>query len=234
MHSLAHARTRTQHQFLHMCLCAEQIATNADPLCPAGVAASHHHVIWSVPYESQWNPIEQVWAAAKGYASARNSGDSTVQSVQELVRQGYYGDGKQWTGLTAERCTKLIGHTRGECDRWIARSPALKALFPAGTTANLKELNAVRRAAYGPIPTAHRITRSKRRGAVDAENDEEGDVSDDDGELESSADRVLAPGDDEPAHAVAGSGAAPPPRAPAASASASASGSGSVGGSKKR
>lgn len=215
-------------------MCAEQIEPSTDPLCPAGVPAAHHRVIWSVPYESQWNPIEQVWAAAKGYASARNSGDSTVQSVQELVRKGYYGDGKEWAGLTADRCTKLIGHTRRECDRWIRLSPALKALFPAGTTANLKELNAVRRAAYGQVATAHRITRSKRRGAVDAENDEEGDVSDDDSDMESSADRVLAPGDDEPAPAVAGGDHAAPERSPVGSASASASGSGSVGSSKKR
>lgn len=167
-------------------------------MCPNGFRAGLHRCVWTVPYESSFNPIEQCWSATKGYVAANNSADATVQSVQQLARDGYYGDGKEWAGITAERCKGLIEHTRHECDAWIRNSPKLRALWPSTATPTITDLTAARRVQYGAIPRAHRMTRTKKPAPVPAAPaaaaaavGEELDQTDDDEDHNDGADIVI-------------------------------------------
>jgi hypothetical protein len=125
------------------------------------------------------------------------------------MRDGYYGDGNEWSGITADRCQRLIAHTKKECDGWIAKSAKLRALWPATATPTLSSLNAVRREQYGPIARAHRMMRGKppaapavETGAGAADNkscdaaDDVVDETDDDEDHAEGADIVLG-NDDE-------------------------------------
>lgn len=189
------------------CLCCVvQITAETDRELKNGLTAGLHKVVWTVPYMSECNPIEIVWAKSKGHAASKNDAKSSVASVKSAMLDGLYGDGQGFDGVTAAFCTRIIGHAKAFLKQWIDGSPALCALLAGSRSTDIDSLTAVRRALYGPIVRAHRAVRGRR--AADADDDNgSGDDDADDGEA---VDGVLPP-------------LPPAPSAASASASASAS-----------
>ena len=101
-----------------------------------------HGVLFTVPYQSESQPIEKVWAVMKQYVAAQNRRGRTSEQLRRDVLSGFYGtsDGRH-AGVTAELCQKFIGHSKKEVTRWICADPLLRGLFPEGVQACVDTLN---------------------------------------------------------------------------------------------
>ena len=152
-----------------------QIEPGDDDELPSGFVGGQHQVIWTLPYASETNPIEQIWARGKEHVRVVADANSTPATVRAALIDCFLGSAHAGAeGCTPAFCQRLICHTRAVLDRWVAESPRLSALIP-GATKDLAALTADVRAAYGPVARAHRRL---RRGKGDCAAD--GDATDDD------------------------------------------------------
>lgn len=55
-----------------------------------------HKVLWTPPYCPDLQPIELFWAAGKNHARNFSSQDTTMKETINNVREGWYGNIKQW------------------------------------------------------------------------------------------------------------------------------------------
>ena len=143
-----------------------------------------------MPYVSTYNPIEIVWARAKGYVARHSRGDATIDSVKTLLRDGLYGltDRGYAPGVTASFAATVFDHTTAQCNRWLRESPRLCALMPPSER-SVEFVTPELLKRYGTVASAHRLIRRKRRHgtaaatastASSAAGTEESDSSDDD------------------------------------------------------
>lgn len=163
-----------------------QCSAGDDRDLPNGLPAAQHRVLWTIPYESLSNPIEQVWARAKGHAAAVGSSKSTLTSVADALRDGFYGtaagtDGRECAGVTTGFAANVIRSNYHFIERLTRESVRLSAI-----TTSFAALGAVAVALYGPIARAHRTVRRRKAvaavAAAAADDDDDGDDDDDDAE----------------------------------------------------
>lgn len=170
-----------------------QIAPGTDPELPKGFPAGLHSVVWTLPYASETNPIELVWARGKEHARATSHAGSTPATVRAALITGLIGNGDAVAGCTPAFCDKLITHTRKCLDQWVEASPRLSALLADSKAKGITGLTGAVRAAYGPVARAHRAVRGKSGGG-DATDDDSDDHDDDNsGDTEDGGGVVVPP-----------------------------------------
>ncbi len=162
-------------------------------------------MIWTIPYASETNPIEQVWARGKEHVRAVADAHSTPATVRATLIDGFIGSSSAGAeGCTAEFCERLIGHTRAVLDKWVAELPRLCGLIP-GAQKDLASVTPAVRAAYGPIARAHRRLRRGKGGAAhgDATDDDDSssgsDSDEKDGDVSGGVGVVVEPPDEQAA-----------------------------------
>ena len=75
-----------------------------------------YRLIFTPPYTPQLQPIELLWAYVKNFVARSTSSSSTSESLQQLMRLGFYGDpARNHEGVTPALCERLIGH----CLKWM-------------------------------------------------------------------------------------------------------------------
>lgn len=154
-------------------------------------------MVWTVPYESRYNPIESVWVVAKHFAASRASDSSTLTSIRCDLMTAFHGkDGSDHKGTSPEFVQKCIGSTKRWAADWIRSSPRLQAVLmdvPA-IEQSLESLTPARRASYGPIAAAHRTMSSRKAkgNGCDEDVDDEGAESGEDESGEAGDDMASA------------------------------------------
>lgn len=108
-----------------------------------------HQVLFTVPYMSETQPMEKVWAKVKNYVASVHKRGRTTDELRADVITGFYGSADcRQKPVTAGDCQKFIGHAKKEVDGWIRADAALRDLFPAGVEPGVDTLSAAVSAAY--------------------------------------------------------------------------------------
>jgi hypothetical protein len=89
---------------------------------PTGPIAKFHRVIWTPPYQCEFQPIEKVWAYVKAYVARAYAKGRTPGLLREQTLAGFYGDRQGHAGITADYCRKLIEHVKKYANDRIAAS----------------------------------------------------------------------------------------------------------------
>lgn len=84
-----------------------------------------YELIYTPPYLPDVQPIEKAWAFVKNHVAVRYKNRRTMDELLAQVREGLYGDGKDHTGLTAERAESIVRHSLHCCGAMIVEDKAL-------------------------------------------------------------------------------------------------------------
>lgn len=116
-----------------------------------------HQLIFTPPYESEAQPIEKLWAKAKGYvARVHRLGRKPKEVRADIITGLYCGNG--FSGITAEDCRGYVRHGKATANGWIRALPSLRAAYRDGSAderMTVDTFNAQCRARYriaNPLP----------------------------------------------------------------------------------
>lgn len=171
-----------------------------------------HYTVFTLPYDTDAQPIERLWSYAKQYAAAQHTAGRTLAGVRQHLLCGFYGDGKSHPAVSAEHCQRWINAAHDHLSTRLRSVPSLRALF--GGAAD----TAVRIESLTPAMCAEH----KRLNPVRYDLLEDGAVYDDEGHSDDddSAPAAAAAAASAAAAALAASSASAAPAAAAASSSA--------------
>lgn len=65
-----------------------------------------HEILWTPPYCPDLQPIELFWAGGKNYAASMYFTGRKMQDIVKHLRQGWYGNGKEFPGSAALKLKK--------------------------------------------------------------------------------------------------------------------------------
>lgn len=104
---------------------------------------SVHTVLYTVPYMSESQPVERVWAVMKHFVAKKHHRGRTAQQLRVDIIDGFYGtDDGTHSGVTAQHCQRFIEHAKKEVNGWISADPFLTALFPRDIAPTVDALTA--------------------------------------------------------------------------------------------
>jgi transposase len=86
-----------------------------------GTDSRFHRVIFTPPYQCEFQPIEKVWSYVKGFVARQYCRNRTPTVLRDHVLQGMYGDGARHTGVTAKLAVKYIEHAKKYANTLIAK-----------------------------------------------------------------------------------------------------------------
>lgn len=128
-----------------------------------------HELLYTVPYESETQPIEKLWRVVKDCVARCYTRKRTREQLTEHVRAGFYGGLKSFGAVGATRCALWIKHAKDEVNKWIRADGVLKGQWPDAAPESeitVDNLTAERRAG----------ARGKVHLVVQVDGDEEEDV----------------------------------------------------------
>ena len=183
----------------------------------------YHYAVFTLPYDTDAQPIERLWSYAKQHVAARYTAGRTLDQVRAHLLDGFYGDGKRHEPVSSAHTARWISAAHKHMSGRLRQCPTLRAMFGA----DAKEAEVTIERLTPAMCAAH-----KKKHPVRYDLLEDGMVLDDTGD---SDDDDAADGSAPAAGAGGGSSAAaaqghgvPKPAAAAAPAPAAASASAAV------
>jgi hypothetical protein len=76
-------------------------------------------VIFTPPYNSMCQPIEEIWAYVKNYVAARYTVGRTEAQLRQQTLDGFYGDGGGHAAVSGALCSDFIRHTHEYLDKFV-------------------------------------------------------------------------------------------------------------------
>jgi uncharacterized membrane protein YgcG len=88
-----------------------------------------HEILWTTPYESRQQPIEEAWGHGKNYVASMYTRKLNPHLLRERMQDGMYGNHGKPASVTkphaAPNCSKLVRRTHEFIDAFIARDSLL-------------------------------------------------------------------------------------------------------------
>jgi len=129
-----------------------------DQLIPLRQHSKGSFALFTVPYESESQPIEMVWARAKGFVRALHSAVRSDEQLLQHVTWSFHGAPlelrealgtagvRHTAGIDSDLCRRCIEHSERFVNSWMARDPLISAI--CGGKPELSTFNAARRAKF--------------------------------------------------------------------------------------
>jgi hypothetical protein len=91
----------------------------------------YHYTVFTLPYDTDAQPIERLWSYAKQHVAARYTAGRTLDTVRAQLLDGFYGDGKRHEPVGAEHVQRWISAAHEHMSKRLRSCPTLRAMFGA-------------------------------------------------------------------------------------------------------